>query len=198
MKQKKRLRKWYRSDCSERPGGDSCRAKPRCVPPSSDVCTDAAPGHLGCAACRDSSDAVPPIDPSCRQPLAQRITVVGAISNSHAAVSGVAAHRDVAALRGSMRGFLPPAGPRWAMPSKAAFPEEHPGPSITTIHFVPLPRLIFSTFDPFFGWSETAVQKGLASVELLALVQFRQERAPNSEPDLLLFPIPQSPPACRR
>ncbi len=117
---------------------------------------------------------------------------------SHAGVSDVAAHRDVAGSHESTRAFLPRAGLRWAMQSKVAFPEEHPGRRPPPSTSCPCPAWFFQLSSPFFGRSETAVQKRFAPVELLALVQFRQKCAPNGEPDLLLFPIPQSPPAGRR
>ena len=50
----------------------------------------------------------------------------------------------------------------------------------------PCPAWLFRFSSPLFGWSETAVQKGLAPLKLLALVQFRQECPPNGEPNALL------------
>ena len=43
-------------------------------------------------------------------------------------------------------------------------------PGAPTIHFVPLPRLVFPTPQPLFRRSETAVQKRFAPFQLLALV----------------------------
>src|SRR5579864_7452095 len=84
------------------------------------------------------------------------------------------------------------------MQSKAAFPEEHLGRRPPPSTSFPCPAWFSRFCSPFFRRSEAAVQKRFAPVELLALVQFRQECAPNGEPDPLLFPIPKSPPArCR-
>src|SRR6266576_4253228 len=49
----------------------------------------------------------------------------------------------------------------------------------------------------FFRGSKTPVQKRLAPLQLLALVQFAQKRPPDSHPDALLLPIPQPSPAGR-
>jgi len=51
---------------------------------------------------------------------------------------------------------------------------------VARTHFKTLRKVImkqaiawfFRFSSPFFGWSETAVQKGFAPVQLLALVQF--------------------------
>src|SRR5579875_3664 len=51
--------------------------------------------------------------------------------------------------------------------------------------------------SPFFRRGETAVQKRLAPLQWLLLIEFGQKRPPDSEPDPLLFPIPQPPPAGR-
>src|SRR5580692_9162805 len=84
------------------------------------------------------------------------------------------------------------------MQSKAAFPKEHPRRRPPPSTSYPCPAWFFRLCSPFFRRSETAVQKRFAPVELLALVQFRQECAPNGEPDSLLFPVPKSPPTrCR-
>src|SRR5579863_9301147 len=117
---------------------------------------------------------------------------------SHAMVSAVAVRRNVAGSRESTRAFLPRAGLRSGRQSKVAFPEEHPGRRPPPSTSCPCPAWFCRLSSPFFRRSETAIQKRFAPVELLALVQFRQECAPNGEPDSLLFPISQPPPARRR
>jgi hypothetical protein len=194
----RKLHRLWSSDRSERPDGESFRARQRCAPLSNGADSGAALDRLGCAACCDSNDAARPIR-SRVPPTARAMDRCRRRDRqSHAGVSDVAVHRDVAGSHESTRAFLPRAGLRWAMQSKAAFPEEHPGRRPPPSTSCPCPAWFFQLSSPFFGRNETAVQKRFAPVELLALVQFRQKCAPNGEPDLLLFPIPQSPPAGRR
>lgn len=48
---------------------------------------------------------------------------------------------------------------------------------------------------PFFGRGEGAVHEALIPGNLAALVQLRQEGAPQLQQDALLLPLPESPPA---
>src|SRR6267143_2173351 len=59
----------------------------------------------------------------------------------------------------------------------------------------PCPAWFFRLSGPFFRRRETAVEKRFAPIELPVLVQFRQECAPNGEPDPLPFPVSKPPPA---
>src|SRR5713226_8462749 len=83
------------------------------------------------------------------------------------------------------------------MQSEGSFPEEHrsrrPPPSTSS----PCPAWFFRLRSPFFRGSKTAVQKRLAPLQLLALVQLAQKRPPDVQPNAPLLPISQSPPARR-
>jgi hypothetical protein len=52
--------------------------------------------------------------------------------------------------------------------------------------------------SPFFRRSEAAVQKCFLPFQQPLRVQCAQQRPPRVEPDILLFPLPQAPPAGRR
>src|SRR5258708_17042199 len=84
------------------------------------------------------------------------------------------------------------------MQSEGSFPKEHrsrrPPPSTSS----PCPAWFFRLRSPFFRGSKTAVQKRLAPLPLLALVQLAQKRPPDVQPNAPLIPISQSPPAGRR
>jgi len=62
----------------------------------------------------------------------------------------------------------------------------------------PHPARFFRLRSPFFRESKTAVQKRLAPAQLLALVQLAQKRALDIQPNTLLLPVAQPPPAGRR
>src|SRR6266436_2542276 len=94
--------------------------------------------------------------------------------------------------RRSTRAFLPRAGLRSGTQSRAAFPKEYPGRRPPPSTLCSCPAWVFRLASPFFCRSETAVEKGLAPAESLALVQFCQECAPNAEPSPVLFPIAKS------
>src|SRR2546425_6241838 len=52
--------------------------------------------------------------------------------------------------------------------------------------------------SPFFRRGEAPVQKALAPLQLLVFIQLRQKRSPDAQPDALLLPVAQPPPARRR
>ncbi|MBI4443177.1 MAG: ATP-binding protein [Acidobacteria bacterium] len=96
----------------------------------------------------------------------------------------------------SWRALFPPTGLPPGTPSPGAFPEEHPSrrpPSTSS----PCPAWFCRLPRPLMGRSQTAVQERFAPLQLLALVQFCEERAPDVQPHLLLLPISQPPPAGR-
>src|SRR5713226_6293928 len=84
------------------------------------------------------------------------------------------------------------------MQTEGSFPEEdrgrRPPPSTSS----PCPAWFFRLHSPFFRGSKTPVQERFAPLQLLAFVQFAQKRAPDFQPNALLLPIPQPPPAGRR
>src|SRR6266404_5544445 len=188
------LRRWCPSAGSERRGGENCQARQWFVRPSTDPRTGAALGHLGCAACSDSRDAGRPI--RCLGPL-----TAGAADRcrrrdrqSHAGVSDECVHHGASGSGGPTRASLRRAGLRSGKQSKAAFPEEHLRrlPPSTSC---PCPAWFSLLSGPFFRRRETAVEKRSAPIELPVLVQFRQECAPNGEPDPLPFAVSKPPPA---
>src|SRR5713226_6135587 len=79
------------------------------------------------------------------------------------------------------------------MQSEGSFPEEdrgrRPPPSTSS----PCPAWFFRLRSPFFRGSETLVQKRLAPLQLLALVQLAQKRPPDVQPNAPLLPISQPP-----
>src|SRR5271155_3351123 len=83
------------------------------------------------------------------------------------------------------------------MPSEGSFPEEHhrrpPPPSTSS----PCPAWFFRLRSPFFRGCKTPVQKRLAPLQLLALVQLAQKRPPDFQPNAPLLPVSQPPPAGR-
>src|SRR5271157_2956304 len=83
------------------------------------------------------------------------------------------------------------------MQSEAGLPEEHPGRRPPPSTSCPCPAWFFRLLRPFFRRSETAVQKRFAPVQFFALVQFAQEGAPDVQPNALLLPVAQPPPARR-
>src|SRR5712692_4836515 len=84
------------------------------------------------------------------------------------------------------------------MQSEGSLPKEHPRrrppPSTSCLS----PGGSCRLQRPLFGWSKTAVEERFAPVQLLAFVQLGEERTPDIQPDALLPPIPQPPPAGRR
>ena len=84
------------------------------------------------------------------------------------------------------------------MQSEGSLPKEHPRRRPPPSTSSPYPAWFFRLRRPFFRGSETAIQEGFAPLQLLALVQLAQERVPDFQPDPLLLPVPQSPPAGRR
>src|SRR5579863_886439 len=83
------------------------------------------------------------------------------------------------------------------MQNKGGLPEEHPCRRPPPSTSSPCPAWFFRLRSPFFRGSKTAVQKRLAPVQLLALVQLAQKRAPDIQPNALLLPVAQPPPAGR-
>src|ERR1700686_3550116 len=83
------------------------------------------------------------------------------------------------------------------MQSEGSFPKEdrgrRPPPSTSS----PCPAWFFRLRSPFFRRSETPVQKRLAPLQLLALVQLAQKRPPDVQPNAPLLPVSQPPPAGR-
>src|SRR3974390_2515413 len=84
------------------------------------------------------------------------------------------------------------------MQSEGSLPEEHPGRRPPPSTSSPYPAWFFRLHSPLFRRSETAIHERFAPLQLLAFVQLAQERSPDLQPDLLLLPVPQSPPAGRR
>src|SRR5579863_6065928 len=62
----------------------------------------------------------------------------------------------------------------------------------------PCPAWFFRLRRPFFRRSETAVQKRFTPVQLLPFMQLAEKRPPDFQPNVLLLPIPQAPPASRQ
>src|SRR5437867_9236528 len=81
------------------------------------------------------------------------------------------------------------------MQSEGSLPEEHPGRRPPPSTSYPCPAWFFRLHRPFFRRSETAIHEGFAPLQLLAFVQLAEKRAPDFQPDLLLLPVAQSPPA---
>src|SRR6516164_625847 len=105
---------------------------------------------------------------------------------------------DVVDSRGSTRASARRVAFPTGRQSEGSFPEEdrgrRPPPSTSS----PCPAWFFRLKRPFFRRSKTAIQERLAPLQLPALVQLAQECAPDFQPDALLLPIPQTPPARRR
>src|SRR5207245_7288280 len=110
------------------------------------------------------------------------------------ASAAVGRHGD-ADLRGSPRASSPRGGLPPGMQSEGGLPEEHPRRRPPPSTSSPCPAWFFRPRSPFFGGSKTPVQKRFAPVQLLAFVQLAQKRAPDVQPDALLVPVPQPPPA---
>src|SRR5258707_13445693 len=83
------------------------------------------------------------------------------------------------------------------MQSEGSFPEEHPRRRPPPPPSSPCPAWFFRLRSHFLRRSKTAVQKRLAPLQLLALVQLAQKRPPDVQPNAPLLPISQSPPARR-
>src|SRR5215831_18374446 len=81
------------------------------------------------------------------------------------------------------------------MQSEGSLPKEHPGRRPPPSTSSPCPAWFFRLQGPFFRRSETAVHKRFAPLELLAFVQLAQKGPPDFQPDLLLLPVAQAPPA---
>jgi hypothetical protein len=114
---------------------------------------------------------------------------------SPAAASAAVGRHDDSALRGSPRASFPRAGLPPGRQSEGGLPEEHPRRRPPPSTSSPCPAWLFRLLRPFFRWSKTAVQKRLAPLQLLAFVQLAQKRPPDVQPNTLLVPIPQLPPA---
>src|SRR5258708_30404407 len=84
------------------------------------------------------------------------------------------------------------------MQSEGSFPEEDRGRRPPPSTLSPCPAWFFRLRSPFFRGSKTPVQKRLAPLQLLALVQFAQKRPPDVQPNAPLLPVSQPPPARRR
>src|SRR5258708_10016095 len=87
--------------------------------------------------------------------------------------------------------------PRFASRSSRT-PSGRPSPSTSTIHFVPLPRLVLPTAEPLFSL-ERSCRPG-TSLPTSADLRHRAHpvASPGVEPHILLFPLLQPPPAGRR
>src|ERR1700756_5541489 len=84
------------------------------------------------------------------------------------------------------------------MQSEGSLPKEHPGRRPPPSTSSPYPAWFFRLHRPLFRGSEATVHERFAPLQLLALVQLAQKHAPDFQPDLLLLPVSQSPPAGRR
>ena len=100
-------------------------------------------------------DAIPAVgcyqfDPACCQPLAQRVAVVGAISaHTLRFLPWPSAAMSPGHVDRRERFFREPDLVRgWRV---KLLSQRNTSPSTTTIHFVPLPRLVFPTLEPLFS-----------------------------------------------
>src|SRR3989304_3665237 len=84
-----------------------------------------------------------------------------------------------------------------AEPGEGGFPEEDPGRRPPPSTSSPCPAWFCRPQRPLFGRGKTAVQERFAPLQLLALVQISEKRPPDVQPNLLLLPVPQPPPAGR-
>ena len=84
----------------------------------------------------------------------------------------------------------------WLAPANSK-PIGRPLPSAASISLVPLPRLVFPTARPPFGRDEAAVEEGPIPLEVLPLVQQRQQTTPYLFPGAVLLPRLKPPPARR-
>jgi len=83
------------------------------------------------------------------------------------------------------------------MQSEGGLPKEDPCRRPPPSTASPCPAWFSRLHRPFFGRSKTPVQERFTPLPLLALVQIAQQRSPDVQPDALLLPIPQPPPARR-
>jgi hypothetical protein len=73
------------------------------------------------------------------------------------------------------------------------FPTGTPWPSTTTIHFAPLPRVVFPTQAPCFRRGKAPVGEGFGPIQSALGVQLGSKGPPGLEPRVLRFPIPPFP-----
>ena len=115
--------------------------------------------------------------------------------------AGASAGADPAGI-GARRRSSPALSPRAGLPprtqSEGSLPEEDPCSRPPPSTSSPCPVWFFRLHSPFFRGSEAPIQEGFAPIQLLALIQLAEKRAPDSEPDLLLLSVSQAPPAGRR
>jgi hypothetical protein len=61
-------------------------------------------------------------------------------------------------------------------------------------HFVPLPRLVLPTLSPLFGGCKTAIRKTFIPAQLVFIIEFSRQRAPQLQEHILFLPISQASP----
>ncbi len=189
---------WSASGRSAPSVDGSCRARRTCVPRSIVACNAARPDRLASEVCADSCDAGR--STRCRAAPVACATGHCRSRGRQMMRAGFCRGRPagVAALRGSSRALPPRAGLPPGRQSEGGLPEEdpcrRPPPSTSS----PCPAWFFRLPRPFFRRSKTAVQKRFAPLQLLAFIQLAQKRPPDLQPNLLLLPVPQPPPAGRR
>jgi hypothetical protein len=121
--------------------------------------------------------------------LAQRIGIVAAIRNHAFRLLPRAAFgsRDTASASVTSLGE--------ALSSRT--PNGRPSPSTSTIHFVPLPRLVFPTAAPFFAGAKLPSRKASSPFQQSLLVQRPQQPSPSLQPYSFVLPLLEPPPARR-
>jgi hypothetical protein len=77
-------------------------------------------------------------------------------------------------------------------------PRGIPWPSTTTIHFVPLPRFVFRTPAHLFSRGLNCHPQRLQTNRAALGIELAQESPPGLQPHVVLFPLPQAPPAGTR
>src|SRR5438445_10680888 len=156
---------------SEPPSDGSCRARRRYARLSNAFGNVAALVRLGSRVCFDSNDAAR----SARSRATPAAFAAGHCRNhdqqSGAAASAAAAPRGFGGLRGSSRALFPRAALRAGMQNKGAFPKEDPGRRPPPSTSCPCPAWFFRLQRPFFGGSNTPVQKRFAPLQLVPFVE---------------------------
>jgi hypothetical protein len=71
-------------------------------------------------------------------------------------------------------------------------PSGRPPPSTSTIHFVPLPRLVLPTAEPLFRRRKAVVQERLLPFQQPFAVERTEQRSPRVEPDYPALPTASS------
>ena len=130
------------------------------------------------------------------QPLAQWVGVIAAIRGprSRGTVGNAGVHGLCAALL-RLPACFPQAGVRKSARTQVALRQVRrsrrppPGTSYLSRDGFCRPR------GPFFRSNESRIQKGFFPVQQFAVVHLAQQLPPGPQPDTLLFPHPQPPPA---